>query len=264
MQGIVLSDPHCGSHYGLTPPEYWYDSTNPRTRIGKLGKLQRQTWELFAGMLLKNYHFALWIGDMIDGPSPKQKGSEHITTDIEEQCTIASEVVKHVGAKYNYMVRGTAYHVGNSFDAENWIVDKCREVGNEFQIENTQFKNINGRVFDLKHHTTKTGIPHGVSTGPKKAHVHNLLWHIQSMQPVADVTIRGHVHEYCMTQNPYWTGITCPALQCLGCRYARRLDSQVHFGFLDLAVSKEGAISWGVKIKPLLHQAQKATKIPSS
>jgi len=266
MRGIIISDLHCGHELGITPPSWqWRLDKSSQSRIANLARLQRETWKIFWNPIKKQeYHFAFWIGDLVDGPGKKSGGAEHLTTAQDDQTDIAAEIVMKVGAKYNYIVRGTPYHVGDSDEWEDDVADKVKYSGMHVEIGDQLFPEVGGVVFDLKHHTGKTSVPHGITTGPKKAHVHNLLRAERKMAPKADVTIRGHIHEYNFIKNRNWTGITMPALQAMGCRYARKLDSQVDYGFLEVEV-RGGKIVWhDENVREVLSQAAQTTIIPSS
>jgi hypothetical protein len=259
MRGIILSDLHCGHIVGLTHPDWHWQSTNTKTRVGKVGRLQREIWETYASQIEKEYDFAFLLGDLVDGSGAKAEYTEHVAVERSDQVEMSLAALSVVSTRAWYAVRGTTYHVGN----DEWENDIAKQLPGHVEIGDQLFPEAHGIIFDLRHHTGKTSVPHGTTGGPKKAHIHNILWAEKGMQPKAHITIRGHIHEYCMIDDSLWTGVTCPALQALGCKYGRRLDSQVDFGFLEIEITS-GGVQWTKKIRPVAYQAKKSLRIPCS
>jgi len=264
MRGIIVSDLHCGHFSGLTPPDWHWQSTDERTHVGKLGTLQREIWSTFHDRLEPPYDFAFVLGDCVDGPGKKNGSTEHVAVSQDDQTEMATACLQELQASAYYMVRGTGYHVGVEDESEDDIAAALAKTAH-VEIADQLFPEVQGITFDLRHHTGKTSVPHSATTGPGKSHIHNMLWHLKGMQPLADVTIRGHIHEYTMIRKRGWTGITCPALQALGSKYARRLDSQVDFGFLELEITEEGDLLWDdSKVCEVNHQAKTTTVFSST
>ena len=70
---LILSDTHCGSIFGLTPPDYH----NHYNEIQKVG------WDFYEETIsnLGNIDLCIVNGDAVDGPGKKDT-RQHITTDM--------------------------------------------------------------------------------------------------------------------------------------------------------------------------------------
>ncbi len=104
---VVISDTHCGSTYGLCPPQYI--STNPHHN-----KLQREAWRAYKQMVVKWYRpdILLVNGDCIEGRQDRQGGAELLTNDRNVQAEMAMECIEQWDAKKILMSYGclTAGH----------------------------------------------------------------------------------------------------------------------------------------------------------
>ena len=265
MRGAILSDTHCGHHLGLTPPSWhWRYDENAQSRINDLARKQREFWEAFVGLKGDSkYHYAIWAGDMVDGAAKRGGATESVCTDMQDQTDMAVEVVEFVGAKYNYFVRGTAAHVTDSdHEAEDMLVDKLKANGVNATIEDQEFLEAGGIKFDIRHHIGTSSTPEAIPPSLPKEHLHNMVAACEGMEPLCDVTIRGHTHKFRIGGTARWKGFTLPALQGSGCKYARKYSGIVDFGFLEVDTS-EGQFSWMERIIPVKCQAKHITVVPS-
>lgn len=241
---FVGSDTHDGHFAGLTPPQWHYPLDGARAEIGGL---QRELWGWFAeqAAALKPFDGALFVGDLIDGTGAASGGTELITTDRNEQVEMACEVVRHVGARYNRFVYGTAYHTGKEEDFEAIIAQRF-----DAKITDQAWVKINGITFHLKHHVGGTSIPHGKGTAIMKDMLWNLLWAEMEAQPKAQIFLRGHTHRYIGIDDvgPNGSprmGFCLPALQAAQTKFgARRCSGIVHFGFMHFDIYNDGTVKW--------------------
>jgi hypothetical protein len=107
-------------------------------------------------------------------------------------------------------VYGTPYHTTTNGDEwENIIAHRAGfdKIGSHEWID------VNGCIFDLKHHIGSSSVPHGRHTQSAKQHLWNLLWAEKGLQPKANVILRGHVHYHQYCGGTDWVAITSPALQ---------------------------------------------------
>ena len=263
-RGIAISDMHCGHLCGLTPPAYQTKQTKgSTTKHNKWAKLQAQLWGHYTRMLadLGPFHFGLYLGDGIDGKGERSGGTELITTDTQEQVDMAvsccNEVRLHARRGFEWVgVYGTGYHVGNDEDSENLI---AKDAG-FLKIGAHEWVNVNGCVFDLKHHVGSSGIPHGRHTAAAKERMWNLLWAARELQPKARVFLRGHVHYHAYCGGPDWVAMTLPALQGMGTKYgARRCVGLVDWGVTVFDVADDGSFDWRAETVSI--EAQKARAV---
>lgn len=230
----VLSDLHCGSLVGLTPPA-WHTGD----------ELQRDMWQWYQREMvdLGPVDACFVLGDAIDGKGNRSGGVEQITTDLITQTDMATAALRHVQAKDFVFVHGTPYHVGaDGEDMERLI---ARALG--ARIGGHEWISVNGCVFDLKHKVGGSGVPHGRHTAVARERLWNQLWHMRELAPKANVILRGHVHYHSFCGGPGWLAMTLPALQGPGSHYGvRQCSGIVDFGFVVFDVEQDGSYSWRV------------------
>ena len=225
--GVALADLHCGHQAGLTPEEWWFNGSGPQR--AKWRKLQRELWAEYRGLVDKigPVDFLLVNADCIDGRGERSGSTEVITTSRLEQVEMAVECLKLWEAKQVVLSRGTPYHVGVEEDFEDLI---AQSLGG--YIKDHPFIDIEGVMFDMKHHIGTSSIPHGRSTALGRDWMWNALWAARQEQPKADVLLRAHTHYFRYTGEEDWLAMILPALQAASTKYGARQCS--------------GRVSWGV------------------
>lgn len=240
---LIISDKHCGSTVGLTPP-FWHQST-----------LNVELWNLFVSMIdnVRPIDVLIDNGDGIDGKASRWGSTGLITADRKEQCDMAVECIEVVGAKEVYLTRGTAYHSGRSEDWEDIVAERLKAP-----IEDQLWVDVNGVVFDVKHFVSASQVPYGRHTAIAKDRVWNLLWAEMGQQPKSDVFIRSHVHSFNYAGGASWLAMTTPALQGLGSKFGSRIPSgTVDFGIVWVDIDENGNIeNWDHEV--ILIESQKA------
>ena len=258
----ILSDFHCGSVVGLTPPAWWLaekSDDDSRTKRQKYATIQRALWQFYETEIKRHgpYDVLLLNGDAIDGTGYRSGGTEQVTTDREEQAEMAVVCARKAIGKGTKVVMtyGTGSHTGESEDFENIVASNL----NALNIGSHEWVEVEGVMFDLKHHCASSAIPHGRHTAPAKERLWNVLWNETEMAPKADVVIRSHVHYHSFCGGADWLALTTPALQGLGTKFgSRRCSGLVDFGFIVFEVQK-GTYKWHPVIAKI--KAQKATAI---
>jgi len=213
---LALGDYHCGHAAGLTPPDW--QGCQPWLPA-KLLDLQKQCWEFYAAKVKQMGSVDLLIlnGDLIDGRGERSGSLEQIVVDRHEQCEMAIAAAKLVKAKKIVATYGTAYHTGQEEDYEKLIADRLGAV-----IGSHEWVDVNGVVFDCKHHLGSSAIPHGRHTAVAKDRLWNLLWSDIGEQPRGQVYLRSHVHYHQHCGGPGWLAMTLPALQAAATKYGGR------------------------------------------
>ena len=171
---IVINDSHCGHLVGLTPPQWQlneYDESH--TKRNKWSVLQRELWQNFTNILekYKPFDVGFSLGDMIDGKGSRSGGTELITADRDEQIDMACEIHRQVvmrGKKnFNWVgVYGTEYHASGE-GGEDWEKILAERMGFA-KMGSHEWVDVNGCVFDLKHHIGGSTVPYGRFTAPAK------------------------------------------------------------------------------------------------
>ena len=265
---IVISDLHCGHVAGLTPPEYQFSEVEKSsTKHNKWARLQKETWIKFCNIIeqFKPFDIGFDLGDMIDGKGGKSGGTELISTDRNTQVDMAVACHQKISdvSKKNFKwigVYGTAYHTSGE-GGEDWetlVAEKCgfEKIGSHESID------VNGCIFDLKHHVGSSSVPYGRFTAPAKERLWNVLWNERELRPKANVILRGHVHYATFCGEPGWVAMTLPALQSMGTKYgARQCLGIVHWGVTIFDVESDGTFEWQQVVIPIVSQKIEAIKL---
>jgi len=241
---VILSDFHCGHHVGLTPPKF-----NPKLTEGEgllLYDTRQKYWDFFSKTIksLQPIDILVVNGDLIDGKGVKSGGTEQITTDRNSQVDMAVATVKFCKANKIFMSYGTGYHTGNDEDWEKQVADECGA-----DIHSRGWIDVNGLVFDYKHHIGGSQSPSGRLTPLLTEKIWSVLWAEHDEYPKAQVLVRSHVHYFMYGGGYNWLGITTPALQGYGSKFgARRMKGTVDFGLLSFDVTSKDDFSWDYHI----------------
>lgn len=230
----IGGDTHCGHLAGLTPPGYW-----PGDQI-ELSEFRKEFWNAFKEGLdmFGPFDGAVFMGDAVDGPGRKSGGSELITTDSSIQAEMAIEICKEINAEQMHFIYGTAYHTGDVVDFENIV---AREFGGSIHSE--LFLDINGTVFNFKHHTGRSSIPYGMNQVAKEK-MWNTLLAARGEAPNADVLIRSHIHWFRVAMDQDWMVMSLPALQGPHSKYGRRCSGDYTMGFVVFDIDANGGYTW--------------------
>jgi len=246
---VVISDLHCGSVVGLTPPDWQQKFVkNDRIKRNKYATLQSQCWDFYDATIqsLKPIDILVVNGDMIDGKSEKDGGLGLIESDRQGQAEMASESIMRASAKNIILTYGTSYHVSSDGeDFENLV----KEYVKADSIGAHAWCSVNGLMFDFKHHLGSSSVPYGRFTAISRDYNWNVLWSEREEQPKSKILCRSHVHYFGYAGNKDFLGITTPALQSLGTRFgSRRCSGTVDFGLIVFDVYPDGSYTW----KPLI------------
>jgi hypothetical protein len=265
---IVISDPHCGHVAGLTPPQWQLSSfEESSTKRNKWADLQKELWMRFENLIEKYKPFDLGfdLGDIIEGKGTKSGSTELITADRSEQADMAAFVHNKIRDSSNkdfewIGVYGTTYHVSGE-GGEDWETIVA-ERANFKKIGSHEWVDVNGCIFDLKHHVSSSSVPYGRHTPVAKEKLWNMLWSEHGYQPNSSVILRGHVHYAAYCGQPGWVAMTLPALQGMGTKYGGRICSGlVHWGITVFEVDDNGRFDFEQAVVHIDAQKAKVIKI---
>jgi hypothetical protein len=243
---LIVSDYHCGHIVGLTPPGWQLTPADERasTKRDKFITVQRACWQFYDDIIKKHGPFDVIVanGDLIDGDGWRSGGTEQHTLDRLHQCEMATYALRAAMSKWTkvFVTVGTAYHTGQAEDFETVIANdvKAEKIGSHEWVD------VEGVVFDCKHHLGSSSVPHGRHTAIARDYLWSILWAERGLAPKADVIIRSHVHYHNYCGGPGWLALTTPALQGYGTKYGgRRCSGIVDFGATIFNVDK-GSYSW--------------------
>ena len=235
---LILSDTHCGHVIGLTPPEYNDRSDNTKELADLRDKLF--DWTMKEIHKIGKVDLTVFNGDAIDGKGERSGSTELVTADRNDQNEMAISFLQRMNTKDMLMTYGTAYHTGVTEDCEDAI---ARRLGCD--VSATQDVNINGKVFNFRHHVGSSTVPYGRSTQVKKERLWNQLWAERGEYPKADIIVRSHIHYFDYSGNADYLAMTTPALQGYGSKYgSRRCSGIIDFGFVHFEIDSKGSASW--------------------
>lgn len=131
-RGVVISDTHCGSFYGLLPPGFvTFEGVEKIINPG-----QQYLWECWLDFANRveafEPHFVIVNGDVIDGLQFKSHGAElslHNWKDQRDAAIKTLKVLRSVTRKAKwYFTQGTPYHTGHFGEAEEDIAEAMAGV----------------------------------------------------------------------------------------------------------------------------------------
>ena len=261
---VCIADLHCGHRVGLTPPDYQFFGKNPEHQYNKWYRIQQECWNWYQRKVKQHEGPDILVvnGDLIDGRSEKSGGVELISIDRNEQIKMAADCINIWKAKHVVIVRGTPYHAGEFESWEDLVLPliQCDSI----KIGDHEWINVEGVVFDFKHHVGQSMVPYGRKTALTRDQIWNTIWAEAGMQPRADWIVRSHVHYseggYRQVGRREVWAITTPALQAMGSRYgARRCSGLVDYGFVWWNIERRKII-WDREIAFILSQRASALK----
>jgi hypothetical protein len=226
---VIVSDLHCGSTYGITPPSEFKSSHNR--------DIQEEAWNEYVRMTQQWARPDVLIcnGDAIEGNQSLQGGAELITPDRSVQCDMAITALEAWQARKIFMTYGTAYHVGK--DAEDFERGIATALGAE--IEGHLYLRVEGLTFDIRHKVGTSAVPHGRATALLREMLWALVKEAGDTGPKVDVVIRSHAHYSIVVKQPGKLAVITPGLQLARGRFgARECTGEIHWGAVRLTVDR--------------------------
>jgi len=261
---IAVSDMHCGSRAGLTPPNYW---GNPKNEFDKKWvAMQREQWNWYVKTIneLKPFDVAIFMGDLVDGKATKSNGRDVIRKERREQVTMAIDCINELKCPNKTFVNGTRYHTEDDWEwdiAEHYRVegDRVKQGAHEWvEIECKKGDNV---IFDCKHHIGSSQIPHGRATAIMRDGLWNQIWADIDMQPRGQFLLRGHAHFFLAVKQYGVWHLRVPALQGMGSEFGgERCSGTVDYGLIYFDVYEDGHVEWEERLASIKAHKAKTTK----
>jgi hypothetical protein len=226
---LALSDLHCGSVYGMLPPDFVTSDDGAK----KQNPGQRYLWECWTYLRdrIKGLPITAVVvnGDCIDGRQQAQRGTELALPMLEDQTAAAECCLKFLrpatgDAKW-YFTQGTEYHDAK---AGREVEVLARAMGA------TPYVGLGtGRycreALDLEIDGVITNFAHGIScsgglyraTAPDREAVWSALAGKEGKMPRADCLVRSHAHYFVHLEHQTKHAVICPAWQ-LQTRFMRK------------------------------------------
>lgn len=228
---VVISDLHCGHVHGLTPPEYQI----------KRSSSQPVLWDAYCNLVKEVGKVDLVVvnGDAVEGKGYRNEGIELITSDRMTQAAMAAEALNLFDTKKYHMTYGTPYHTGTS---ENFELAVASELG--AQIEGRLALDVNGLLFDIRHHSPGSATPMGPVASLQREKVMALL---DDRIQRGGVAIRSHVHKFYAAMDHHGAVFTTPCLQTHTEYGSRRCSGDIDLGFMVFEVNEKGEFTWNLR-----------------
>lgn len=215
--GIVVSDMHCGSRFGLRPPEVTHPGSGDTTVAGEPAQ---EMWRGWAERVSRysSPDFLIFAGDGIEGEQRKDGSKWLWTADTMEQAKAAVPLIDAWGAGAVYGVRGTKYHVEGGMNADEYIlqhVTRAVDVRGRFAPPD-RYIHIHGAVIHVSHKIGGTSVFQYRGTPLSRELAMNRVMSYATEVHKANLVLRGHVHHYFEVRASAHS--RCVATPCFKCR----------------------------------------------
>lgn len=205
-RGIVVSDLHCGSIYGLLPPDFV--AIDDRPVPPNAG--QEYTWRCWVDFWRKAREkrpdFIIFNGDAIDGKQMAQHFTESNLPSLSDQKGAAIKALSYArdlfpNSKW-YFTQGTEYHESKGAEALEDIAkaleaERYQGVGPGLYTREVLDLEVEGVVLNAAHHISPTMGFYRATAADREGQWSAIAAKDESKGvPKADVVIRSHVHHF--------------------------------------------------------------------
>lgn len=229
MKVGVVSDLHCGSIFGLLPPNF--HTSDGALRAQNAG--QNYLWRCWTNLAQRWHDDPVDVlvvnGDVIDGTQRMQAGTELALPMLADQAEAAEQVLTFLlsanGTVPTYFIQGTEYHdckAGRSVEA----VAKALHAEQYHGLGTGKYSK---EVLDLDIDGTIINFSHGISvsqgfyrlTAVDREGVWSALAGKEGKSPKADCVVRSHAHYFAHAEHESKHIVITPCWQ-LQTRYMRK------------------------------------------
>ena len=193
MKRVLLTgDWHCGSVFGLTPPEW---------EVRGYETLQKALWKFWEEVTREEYDLAIVNGDLVDGGIDIV---QRVTQERQEQVEMAQVAVGKIQAQKVYITLGTPLHTGGEAVYERLVGD----AQEEWRIE------IEGIRMHVKHKVAASKTGYGQESLLAREALGQAVYDQEVLGlPPPNLVVRSHAHRFCHVQNEVTNGLLVPCLQ---------------------------------------------------
>lgn len=230
-KGIVVSDIHAGSIYGMLPPSFITFEGVEKVQ----NKGQKYLWECWL-------HFCTWAktqkpdfviinGDVIDGPQRKNHGAELSLPAPQDQGDAAIQTLRvlreAVGPTKWFFTQGTPYHVGDFGGHEEAVAmalggTPYPSLGTGKLCREILWLETEGAIIEASHHIACTSGFYRLTALDREGQWSAIAGKDASKGiPKADVLIRSHVHHFARGEHASKDMFSTPCWQ-LQTRFMRK------------------------------------------
>jgi hypothetical protein len=219
---LVVSDLHCGSIYGMMPPDFATSAGAPM--IQNVG--QKYLWECWLNLCQRVSELPIFAvvvnGDSIEGEERRAKGAELCLSLMADQSECAAVCLRKLKAAIKskppfFVIRGTPYHDSEAGREAEAVAEK---IGAR-PYTGYGAGRLCRRALDLEHDGVVVNFSHGTSvagglyraTPPDREAVWSALAGKDGKVPRADALVRAHAHHFVRVEHPSKHAIIGPCWQ---------------------------------------------------
>lgn len=208
MVVCVVSDLHCGSTVGLSPPSVLMDDGG-EYRASKEQLEIWEKWEVFQDKVKKlagkRPIISVVNGDLVEG-------NHHHSTQIQSenpsvQIDIAEQSLNRLArmSKKLFVVRGTETHSGQSASWEESIARKIGATGNPVGLSSWWILplDVGGVMMDFAHHGRVGGLPWTRPNGSVSLAAQTIIHYVERGKWPPKLVFRSHFHQYVDTYKAF-------------------------------------------------------------
>ena len=219
---LVVSDLHCGSIYGLLPPDFATSDGAPK--IPNAG--QKHLWACWLDLCQRVANldiFAVVVnGDAIEGEERRSKGAELCLSLLADQSECAAVCLRELQRAIKskppfFVIRGTPFHDSEGGREAEAVAEK---IGARKYTGYGAGRLVH-RAMDLEYDGVVVNFSHGTSvagglyraTPPDREAVWSALAGKDGKVPRADAVVRAHGHHFVHVEHPSKHAIIGPCWQ---------------------------------------------------
>lgn len=260
ITGVVLSDPHVGSAYGLFPGGFRLSNgSEAGLNLGQVYLLN--CWEDFLERIPPTFDLLLLNGDLINGQNVKETGADLTEIDPEWQQRAAYQLLEPLAtrAREVYATRGSNYHAGECGRWEEQLAERLGAVPDSWghHAWDWLLLDVQGVHLDVAHH--QSVVSRFVSM-PLEREEQFATMVAPWKQGGSHLIIRSHVHRYSEVHVELQQSLSTAAWQ-LQTRFARmrtmpnRMFSRYIGGlWMELYPERVDTSDYAAAIHPVLYR----------
>ena len=217
-----MSDLHCGSIYGMLPPDFPTQDGAPK--VPNSG--QRYLWDCWLDMAKRVSRLPIIAivvnGDATEGEEARARGSELCLSLPSDQARAAAVALLRLHRSIKtkppfFVVRGTPYHDSHGGQLAESVAEKIKARAYSGHGSGV----LCHRAMDLEHDGVIVNLSHGTSvagglyraTPPDREAVWSALAGKEGKASKADAVIRAHAHHFVRVEHPTKHAVIGPCWQ---------------------------------------------------
>jgi len=198
LTGVIVSDPHVGSAFGIFPRGF-AGSTGSEITLNVGQKYLLECWDWMLEQIPRKLDFLIINGDVADGAARKDEGRWRVEPDPDFQVSAAKVLFSRGDppllhrAKKVYVSRGSAYHVETGARLDEIFAREIGAVPDSMghYASSWRILSCDGIDLDIAHHRS-THIRYESSPGERELQFDRMAADLKGGS--SDLIIRAHGH----------------------------------------------------------------------